>query len=49
MGLAMAVAQMVGEACDKLPASAGEPLDALCKLGEACVQPCRQDPFYRRK
>jgi len=49
MGLAMAVAQMVGEACDKLPNSAGEPLDALCKLGEACVQPRSQDPFYRRK
>jgi len=32
-----------------MPASAGEPLDALCKLGEACVQPRRQDPFYRRK
>jgi len=49
MGLAMAVAQMVREAYDKLPTSAGEPLDALCELGEPCLQPQGQDPLYRRK
>jgi hypothetical protein len=35
MGLAMAVGQLVREACGELPASAGEPLDALCELGAA--------------
>lgn len=35
MGLAMAVGQMVREVYGDLPASAGEPLDALCQLGSA--------------
>lgn len=35
MGLAMAVGQMVREAYGELPASAGEPLDALGELGAA--------------
>lgn len=35
MGLAMAVGQLVREAYGELPASAGQPLDALCELGSA--------------
>lgn len=35
MGLAMAVGQMVRETYGDLPASVGEPLDALCELGAA--------------
>jgi hypothetical protein len=35
MGLAMAVAQMVQQVYGELPASVGEPLDALCELGSA--------------
>ena len=38
MGLAMAVGQMVREAYGDLPASVGEPLDALCQLGSALRQ-----------
>ena len=37
MGLAMAVGQLVREAYGELPASAGEPLDALGELGAALV------------
>jgi hypothetical protein len=36
MGLAMAaVGQLIREAYGELPASAGQPLDALCELGSA--------------
>ena len=35
MGLAMAVGQMVRQVYGELPASVGEPLDALCELGSA--------------
>ena len=35
MGLVMAVGQMVREVYGDLPASVGEPLDALCELGAA--------------
>jgi hypothetical protein len=37
MGLAMAVGQLVREAYGELPASAGEPLDALGELGASLV------------
>lgn len=35
MGLAMAAGQMIREVYGELPASAGQPLDALCELGSA--------------
>ena len=41
MGLAMAVGQLVREAYGDLPASVGEPLDALCELGAALRAPTR--------
>lgn len=39
MGLAMAVGQLVPEANGDLPASVGEPPDALCELGAALRTP----------
>jgi hypothetical protein len=35
MGLAMAVGQLIRQPYGELPASAGQPLDALCELGSA--------------
>lgn len=44
MGLAMAVGQMVREAYGELPASAGEPLDALAALGVALRAATEAEP-----
>lgn len=44
MGLAMAVGQMVREAYGELPASAGEPLDALGELGAALRAATEAEP-----
>jgi hypothetical protein len=44
MGLAMAVGQMVREAYGELPASAGEPLDALGALGVALRAATEAEP-----
>jgi hypothetical protein len=44
MGLAMAVGQMVREAYGELPASAGEPLDALGELGAALRASTKAQP-----
>lgn len=41
MGLSMAVGQLVREAYGGLPASIGEPLDALCEFGAALRAPAR--------
>lgn len=44
MGLAMAVGQMVREVYGELPASAGEPLDALGELGAALRTATEPEP-----